>query len=97
MRDVPLADAVIAANAGKGGEPAVVTVLVHAEPAIIRYEFATGAGEERWDEHPDHRLGFLYETMWFLAHVFGIPTDVIHVAMQVIPEYRELEGNNLAA
>lgn len=96
MRDVPLVEAVIAANRGKTSEAAMVIVLWHGDPALTRYEFTTGAGEDRWARHPGHRMGFIYETMWFLAHVFAIPTDAIHSAMQAIPEYRDLAGDDLA-
>jgi hypothetical protein len=95
MRDIPLANAVIVANRGRAGTPTVVAALRHADPAIAGYEFTTGAGEEPWDGNPDHRLGLLYEAMWFLAHVFEIPTDLIHTAVQAIPEYRSLAGNGL--
>lgn len=95
MRDVPLAEAVIAAKRGEAGSAATVVVLRHADPKLLRYEFTTGAGEDRWERHPDHRLGFVYETMWFLTHVFGIPTTTIHAAMQAVPEYRDLAGNDL--
>lgn len=96
MRDVPLAIAVIAANRGETGEEAAVVVLPLCDPALIRYDFTTGAGEDRWVRYPDHRMGFVYETMWFLAHVFAIPTETIHAAVQAIPEYRDLDGNDLA-
>lgn len=95
MRDVPLAEAVVAANRGADGA-ATVIVLPHGDPALTRYAFTTGAGEDRWARHPGHRMGFVYETMWFLAHVFAIPTALIHAAMHAIPEYRELAGNDLA-
>lgn len=96
MRDVLLADAVIAAKRGGEGCAATVIVLPHGDPALIRYEFTTGAGEDRWTRHAAHRLGFVYETMWFLAHDFGIPTTTIHAAIQAIPEYRHLAGNDRA-
>ena len=96
MRDVPLAEAVIAAKRGGAGSTATVIVLPHGDAALTRYEFTTGAGEDRWTRHAAHRLGFLYETMWFLAHVFAIPTATIHAAMQAIPEYRDLAGNDRA-
>lgn len=95
MRDVPLANAVIAANRDSAGRKATVVVLPHADSALTSYDFTTGAGEDRWERHPDHRLGFVYETMWFLAHTFSIPTVTIHAAMQAIPEYRDLTGNDL--
>jgi hypothetical protein len=95
MCDVPLQDAVIAVNLATKARPPEVRVLRCYDPAILRYEFTAGAGEERWDNHPDHRPGFLYETIWFLAHSYGIQTDVIDTAMQVIPEYRDPEGNDL--
>lgn len=95
MRDVPLANAVIAANRGRLGRAAKVIVLPHGDPSLMRFEFTTGAGEDRWERHRDHRLGFVYETMWFLAHVFAIPSATIHAAMQAIPEYRDLAGNDL--
>jgi hypothetical protein len=97
MRDVPLANAVIAATLGRNGHAPEVRILRRYDPAITRYAFTAGAGEDRWDNHPDHRLGLLYETLWFLAHAFKIPADIIHAAMQAIPEYRDLEGNDLAA
>lgn len=94
MHDVPLAEAVIAANRGVDGA-ATVIVLPHGDAALTRYEFTAGAGEDRWTRHAAHRLGFVYETMWFLAHVFAIPTATIHSAVQAIPEYRDLAGNDL--
>ena len=97
MRDVPLQDAVIAVNRAKIGRAAEVKVLRRYDAALVRYEFTAGAGEDRWDRYPSHRLGFLYETMWFLAHTFGIASEVIHAAAQAIPEYRDLDGNDMAA
>jgi hypothetical protein len=92
MRDVPLKDAVIAMNRGN---PPDVRVIKLCDAMRRRYDITLGAGEDRWDAYPDHRLGFLYETMWSLAHLYGVPTDIIHVALQAIPEYRDLEGNDL--
>lgn len=91
MRDVPLKDAVIAVNPSKKGRPPEVRVFRLYDPKIAHYEFTTGAGESRWDNQPSHRLGILHEALWFMAHTFRIPTEIIHDAMQDIPEYRELE------
>lgn len=95
MLDVPLAKAVIVANSPIYGKKPAVAVFPKRDARGNTYDVVFGACESRWSEHHDHRLGFLYEIMWHLAHVYQIPTDVIHAALQCIPEYRNLDGNDL--
>lgn len=96
MHDIPLSDAIIAANSPACGRQPIVLVYRAGDSHCLGFDVVVGAGEARWNEHPDHRLGFLHEIMWHLAHLYRIPTATIHAAMQCIPEYRELEGNELS-
>lgn len=95
MRDMKLEYAVIAANSPIYGNEPAVAVFQHLDSRGNQYDVVFGACEARWRDHPEHRLGFLHETMWHLAHVFQIPTDIIHAGVQRIPEYRNLDGNDL--
>ena len=94
MLNIPIEFAVIAANCGVCGKEPTVKVFRQGDLQCLKYDALLGAGEERWSLNADHRPGILHEIMWHLAHVFEIPTDKIHAAMQRIPEYRALEGND---
>lgn len=96
MEQVRLAEAVIVANVGANGKAREVRVLPYLDRREAGYDVAVGACEARWQDHPDHRLGFLHEIIWCLALSHGFEPMMIHKALQSVPEYRELEFNSLS-
>lgn len=94
MRDIALADAIIVARPAARRHNAQVKVVRFDAREFTEFPLSFGACDARWRNAPLQRLGFLYEVAWHLTHVFKIPTATIHHALQAIPEYRMLEGND---
>ena len=95
MHGIPLDKAIIVAHPSSGGPGAQVKVVTFNSPEFTEWDLSFGACEARWSRASDICMGYLYEVAWHLAHVFNIPTNTIHSALQVIPEYRALEGNDV--
>jgi len=89
MLEVPLAKAVIVANSPICGKEPAVAVFPYRDKRGVGYDIDYGASELHWRENPDFRLLYLHQALWFLAHHYKIPTDLIHQAALVIPEYWE--------
>lgn len=94
MHNVPIQNAIIVAHPASGGPNARVKVVTFGSRELRKFDLSFGACEDRWVRAPDQQLGFIYEIAWHLAHVFKISTNTIHEALQAIPEYRTLEGND---
>lgn len=101
MRDIGLADAVIAANIGKehGGQfgPQALRVLTDKDLSARHYDMTWGACESRWNSYPKHRIAMLYEIIWVLVLGFKFDAEMIHRGLSVIPEYRDLNGDGRLA
>lgn len=94
MGDIKLADAVIAVNVGlcdlSNHGHQEIRLFRYLDARANGYDMTWGACEARWQDRPDHRMGFLYEIVWTLVLGFRFDADQINEALQVVPEYREL-------
>ena len=95
MSDIPLIDAMICANAGKDYDPLGPRVKVFRHPYYDmlsrEYSWSVGACDDRWDRSDD--LGRKLLLMIEAHHLFAfhnIPAPMVHEALMVIPEYRDM-------
>ncbi|HEY9090633.1 hypothetical protein [Parasphingorhabdus sp.] len=96
MNRIPIANAVIAANKKSDGKIEEVVVLARGDRRDSQYGITLGAAESRWRNHPDQRMGLLFEAAWHLVSVFELSHQDVHRALLSIEEYAELEGQLLA-
>lgn len=94
MTDIPLSNALLLWNSGlNGGTPAfAVRPLGH--PDYDRYSCQNGACMAKWRrfaEKPEPALlALAMVELWHVATFYLVPVEMIHKAMLVVPEYRNM-------
>lgn len=102
--DVPIEKMVLIAQLGSDrkamsgihGRPLEIVSLGAHIPLDSR-ALTFGACEARWTECPEQRMLFLYELLWRLQLEFGFCPRQLHEAAKIIPEYREVLGDENAS
>lgn len=86
--DIPLEHALILWNPGYSGKIAVVRHMLQDAPELAR---STGACWASWQEGDgNYRRYKLLLELWHIVVRDGLNPGIVHNAMQVIPEYREM-------
>ncbi|NVD43473.1 hypothetical protein [Qipengyuania atrilutea] len=97
MADIPLAKAVFLYKAGFDGEEPKFTVrpLGHDDYYSRDYTYSVGACFRRWQETAEggnngELLARMFIDIWHAAAFYEVPIQMIHEAMLVVPEYRNM-------
>lgn len=94
MEDVPLANALLLWNSGWDGETPAFVVRPLGHDDYYRYQSQVGACFTAWREmaeqpHPVLLAKAMVE-LWHIAAFYKVPIEMIHEAMLVVPEYRNM-------
>lgn len=89
MQHISLNDLVLAVNVGEehGGKPVRLEAFNRSDNRANGYDMQLCACDETWRSNPDHQMGLLYERIWTLVHGLGIRPELVHSALQPVPEY----------
>lgn len=93
--DIPLANAVFLYNAGWKGQTPAFAVLPRGHRSAERYSYSVGAVFAEWNEiaqtkPPINLLAKALIDIWHAAAFYDVPVGLIHDAMLVVPEYRNM-------
>lgn len=91
--NIPLARALLLWDSGMGGEPRfAVREIGHRD--YDRFSMSGGACYTSWKElaatNPDKLRTQAMIELWHIAAFYAVPTALIHEAMLVVPEYRNM-------
>lgn len=94
MSIIPLNDLVLAADVGEehGGKPVRVKAFHRSDTEANSFDMQLCACDVLWKQHPEHQMGLLYERIWTLVQGLGIPVELVHSALQPVPEYIMANG-----
>lgn len=92
MTDIALSEAVLLYNSGLGGEAPAFVVRPIGHHDYDRYQYKVGACFRAWQEEDDlARLKLrLWIDVWHATAFYGVPVEMVHEALLVIPEYRDM-------
>lgn len=91
--NIPLADALFLWDSGS--EPRFA-VRERGHPDYCDYEYKVGAAWAGWSAlSADERLTQTLVDIWHVAAFYRVPINLIHEAMLVVPEYRDILANDV--
>jgi hypothetical protein len=88
-RDIALSEAIIALDPATGG----ICVIPAPDAERVRDAFSHvfGACDPFWSEcSAEAQLGELLVQVWHAVALLGMPPQALHLALAVIPQYREV-------
>lgn len=90
-RDIPIANAMLCWTSGRHGDTPACRVVSHPDEKGLSdaYRTTVGACFARWSEKDTNgqRLQLMVDA-WHAVTFDAVPTQMMHEAMLVIPEYR---------
>lgn len=92
MTDIPLASALLLYNSNFGGKDPAFAVRPIGHRDYDRFEFKVGACFTTWRQETDSaklKLRLLVD-VWHAVAFYGVPVEMAHEALLVIPEYRDM-------
>ena len=94
MSDIPLSQALLLWNPGFRGETPAFAVRPVGHDDYDRFRMSSGACYRVWHElakeGPRQLLNKALIELWHIAAFYEVPIKLIHEAMLVVPEYRNL-------